>query len=311
MKGKIFISYRRDDSRGSTGRIYDRLKSFVPRDQIFMDVDTIKPGQNFLKIIKEEVSKCNIAIVVIGKNWLEIERNGQRMIDNPEDYVRTEIAMALKRGIPTFPVLVEDAKMPYFNQLPIDLQPLAHIHAHELRHSRFDTDMDILIEELKKTLDEITKTEYEEQIKLKLAEEKQKNEEKTRLRQIEEVKKRKAEEQARITQIKEQRRDAELKNGIVVEGNKTNLSNEKEKFKQPAQEKIKANSKVSGIYIFFFFVVISFIGAFILGFIVTIFMGEAGQYSMFSDKGSKIYWICYAITFLVLGGLYLLGRNEE
>src|SRR2546423_634404 len=113
MHGQIFISYRREDSLGSTGRLYDRLLNHFSQSQIFIDVDTIAPGEDFVEAIEHAVAKCNILLAIIGKDWLQInDRHGQPMLKNSSDFVRTEIRAALQRNIRIIPVLVEDALMP-------------------------------------------------------------------------------------------------------------------------------------------------------------------------------------------------------
>jgi endonuclease/exonuclease/phosphatase family metal-dependent hydrolase len=92
MSGQIFISYRRDDTLGSTGRIYDRLIEHFGRDRIFMDVDSIEPGTDFVEEIRQAVSLCDVVVAVIGSGWLQSsDDKGRRRLDNPEDFVRLEI----------------------------------------------------------------------------------------------------------------------------------------------------------------------------------------------------------------------------
>ena len=82
----FFISYRRDDSGGYAGRLYDRLSAHFGADYVFMDIDTIAPGTDFGTVIKDAVSQCDILLVLIGKRWLSItDATGQRRLDNPED----------------------------------------------------------------------------------------------------------------------------------------------------------------------------------------------------------------------------------
>src|ERR1700747_1320758 len=100
MRGQIFISYRREDSSAWAGRLADRLSNHFPSNQIFMDVDSVDPGEDFVKTIEETVGFCDVLIAVIGKGWLTSHnQEGQRRFDNPEDLVRIEIATALKRDI--------------------------------------------------------------------------------------------------------------------------------------------------------------------------------------------------------------------
>jgi hypothetical protein len=66
MAAKIFISYRRDDAAALAGRVYDRLEREFGRDTVFMDVDAIRLGVNFVKVIDEEVAKCDALLAIIG-----------------------------------------------------------------------------------------------------------------------------------------------------------------------------------------------------------------------------------------------------
>src|SRR5262245_9253849 len=146
MAAKIFISYRRDDSAGHAGRVMDRLEREFGRDLLFMDVETISPGTNFAKVLSEEVSKCGVLLAVIGSNWSDVrDKNGNRRLDDPNDYVRIEIAAALQRNIPVIPILLDGARIPEANQLPDELKELASRNAVEIRHTSFHSDVDRLI----------------------------------------------------------------------------------------------------------------------------------------------------------------------
>src|SRR5215471_9068251 len=95
----IFISYRRDDSAGYAGRLYDALASQFGKRLVFMDVDAIQPGEDFVQLIQERVVACDFLIAVIGRNWLKgVDDKGLPRLQNPEDFVRLEIAHALARG---------------------------------------------------------------------------------------------------------------------------------------------------------------------------------------------------------------------
>ncbi len=123
---RIFISYRRDDSASQAGRLYDRLEGHFGQGQVFMDVDAIKPGLNFVEVVQQAVSVCDGLVAVIGREWLETSnRAGDRRLDDAEDLVRVEIATALERGIPVIPVLVQGAQMPRGTDLPDGLKELA------------------------------------------------------------------------------------------------------------------------------------------------------------------------------------------
>ncbi len=92
---RIFISYRRDDSSGHSGRLYDRLTDHFGQGQVFMDVDAIRPGLDFVEVVQQAVSVCDGLVAVIGREWLEAsDRAGGRRLDDAEDLVRVEIAAA-------------------------------------------------------------------------------------------------------------------------------------------------------------------------------------------------------------------------
>jgi len=145
---KIFISYRRDDSAGYAGRLFDHLAARFGSKNIFMDIDTIEPGEDFRKVVHNAVGNCDVVLVMIGKQWLTVAgEQGQRRLDDPRDWVRMEVSTALtnvqKRVIP---VLVRGASMPGDNELPTDLKELAWRNAIELSDSRFQHDANRLIE---------------------------------------------------------------------------------------------------------------------------------------------------------------------
>src|SRR5215471_5118129 len=95
--GGVFISYRRQESSGITGRLYDRLAGRFGDDQVFMDVDTIALGADFTQVITQAVSNCTVLLAVIGPGWLTAtDEDGQRRLDDPDDIVRVEIHTALE-----------------------------------------------------------------------------------------------------------------------------------------------------------------------------------------------------------------------
>jgi hypothetical protein len=145
VSGRVFVSYRRQDSSGSAGRIYDRLAERFGDDQVFMDVDAIKPGEDFRKVITQKVSTCQVLLAIIGPRWLDQEQWGQRRLEAPDDILRLEIAAALERGIRVIPILVEGAVMPKREELPDDLASLAGRNASTLRHESFHSDADRLL----------------------------------------------------------------------------------------------------------------------------------------------------------------------
>ena len=153
VTGRIFINYRRADDQAAAGRLYDRLLQHFDREQLFMDVDAIEPGVDFVKSLDEQVAACIAFIAVIGPRWLDARNNnGNPRLDNPTDYVRVEIESALKRDIRVIPVLVDGASMPRSSDLPPSLQALARRNAMEIAHHRFAADCDDLARHIKRAL---------------------------------------------------------------------------------------------------------------------------------------------------------------
>ena len=148
----IFISYRRDDSAGHAGRLFDRLSAHFGDGQIFMDIDHIEPGADFAQAIEEAVGSCEVLIALIGQDWLASADEAGRRLDNPNDFVRLEISAALARGVRVIPLLVQGARMPRPQDLPEDLSALSRRNALELSDARWKYDVDQLIAALEKTL---------------------------------------------------------------------------------------------------------------------------------------------------------------
>jgi hypothetical protein len=155
ISGRIFINYRRSDDPGTTGRLFDRLRQAFQPDQLFFDVDDIAPGLDFVKVLEEQISRCDIVLAVIGRNWINaLDEAGARRLENPKDFVRIEIESAFTQGKLVIPVLVHEARMPREEELPDPLKPLIQRHAVRLTHERFHADMQGLIKWLQKALDD-------------------------------------------------------------------------------------------------------------------------------------------------------------
>jgi hypothetical protein len=155
MSGRIFINYRRRDDSGTAGRLFDRLRDAFQPDQLFFDVNDITLGLDFVKVLEEQISRCDIVLAVIGRNWINArDEAGARRLEKPDDFVRIEIEAALTQGKLVIPVLVDEARMPRADELPDPIKPLIRRHAVQLRHERFRADMQDLIRALQKALDD-------------------------------------------------------------------------------------------------------------------------------------------------------------
>ena len=141
-----FISYRREDAAGYAGRLRESLERRLGAARVFRDVDTLRPGQDFVQAIESRLSDCAVMLAVIGREWASArDLTGQRRLDEPNDFVRLEIAAALARpSVLVVPVLVEGAAMPAASELPENLRPLTRRHAVSVRDETWDADVDRL-----------------------------------------------------------------------------------------------------------------------------------------------------------------------
>jgi hypothetical protein len=160
--GRIFISYRREDTAYPAGWLYDRLADHFGSSQIFKDVDSIELGDDFVEVITSAVGACDVLLAVIGQEWLTItDAHGRRRLDNPDDFVRLEIEAALARKVRVIPILVDGAGMPRAEELPDSLARLERRQALELSPARFAFDTDRLLKVLDRTLAELRRAQDE------------------------------------------------------------------------------------------------------------------------------------------------------
>ena len=142
----VFLSYRRADSAGHAGRIFDRLAARLGPERVFMDTDGIEPGQDFVDRIEKTLATVPVVLVVIGPTWLEASLDGHaRRLDDPLDHVRREVELALEHSDRVIPVCVQGAAMPTEAQLPPSLAALARRSASIIDDARFDADVDHLV----------------------------------------------------------------------------------------------------------------------------------------------------------------------
>lgn len=154
--GRIFISYRRQETAYPAGWLYDRLADRFGEDQVFKDVDSIEPGDDFIEVITSAVGSCDVLLALIGDRWLTIaDEDGRRRLDNPDDFVRLEIEAALMRNVRVIPILVDGANMPRTSELPPTLAALVRRQALELNPNQFTFDTNRLFKVLDKTLAEV------------------------------------------------------------------------------------------------------------------------------------------------------------
>ena len=155
VPGRIFISYRREETAYPAGWLYDRLADRY-RGQVFKDVDSIELGDDFVEVITRAVGSCDVLLALVGDQWLTItDEDGRRRLDDPDDFVRLEIEAALTRNVRVIPILVDGARLPRAEELPPSMAGLVRRQALELSPARFDFDTSRLLKVLDKTLAEV------------------------------------------------------------------------------------------------------------------------------------------------------------
>lgn len=144
---KVFLEYRRDDARAYAGRLADRLRSHFGSDAVFMDIEAIQLGVDFVESLVKALESSHVVLALIGPNWLSAsDSQGRRRLDDPDDIVRVALRAAFERNIRVIPVLVDGASIPRQDELPADIAQLARINAIALDDARWDYDVERLIE---------------------------------------------------------------------------------------------------------------------------------------------------------------------
>ena len=145
----VFLSYRRGDSEGQARALNLELVKLIGKESVFMDVDSIALGQDFRHILHERLESCDLMLALIGPGWLDAkDAAGNRRLESATDFVRLEIAAALKRNIPVTPVLLQGAQMPPLEHLPDDVKELVYRNGFELGHSTWESDVREMVKRL-------------------------------------------------------------------------------------------------------------------------------------------------------------------
>ena len=143
---RVFINYRRRDTRHVAGRLRDRIDARFGDQSVFVDVESIEPGRDYVTAIDGAVSSCLVMLVLIGEEWLTPDERGVRRIDDPNDRLRLEIEAGLRHRTVVIPVLVDAATMPKSRELPESVVPLSRHQAVRLRHDSFGSDTEHLLD---------------------------------------------------------------------------------------------------------------------------------------------------------------------
>ncbi len=151
--GGVFISYRRGDSAYPAAWLYRRLSERLGESVVFKDLDSIRPGDNFVETLDAALTRSRVLLAIIGPDWLSAPDDvGGRRIDDPDDFVRLEIETGLRRGIRVIPLLVGGATMPRPQELPTGLSQLSLRQALELTSHHFEADAEQLVDVIEDTL---------------------------------------------------------------------------------------------------------------------------------------------------------------
>jgi len=142
MAGRIFVNYRRDDSASQALNVALYLEVTFGKRNVFLDIDRMRAGQSFPVVLEERLAACEVMLAIIGPHWLTLrDDQGQRRLDDPDDWVRLEIATALASGTVVIPVLVGGATLPRKVELPPALQALSDQQAVTLTTTGFRNEM--------------------------------------------------------------------------------------------------------------------------------------------------------------------------
>jgi len=144
MSGKIFVSYRRDDTPADARGIRDSLASKFGKTSVFMDISDLVPGRRFDQALDAALKECKLLIAVIGPRWTEITK--QRAASGERDLVISEVGAALKRDIPIIPACVGRMQnmppMPDASELPEGIRDLASFHKIDIAHETYARDIE-------------------------------------------------------------------------------------------------------------------------------------------------------------------------
>ena len=146
---RVFLSYRRSDTGGRAGRLYDGLTTRLGERNVFQDAGSIMPGVDFERAVEAALGASDATLVVIGRDWASsLDEHGQRRLERPDDFVRREVATALRNESPVVPVLVDGAQLPPPESLPDDLAALSVRQAVTLGDATWHEDVDGLVRRL-------------------------------------------------------------------------------------------------------------------------------------------------------------------
>lgn len=150
---RIFLNYRRDDADAYAGRLHESLSAAFGRDEVFMDLFSIRPGEIFPWTVQQAVAHTDVVVSLIGPKWLSlVDHNGNRRIDGHFDFVRLELTAAWDRGVRIIPVLLPGASVPARASLPQDIAGLEELQMLELAPRYWEAGLAELVSEIRAEL---------------------------------------------------------------------------------------------------------------------------------------------------------------
>lgn len=150
MRKRVFISYRRHQSKEVAVRVANYLRRILPEEFVFLDTTSIASGHDFPQVLRKAIDRCDVFLVLIETGWSELRDASQnRRLDDPADYVRIEVRLALEAGKTVVPILLDGAAMPRPTELPSELRSLCTKQALSADGNTVETSMDRLILEQK------------------------------------------------------------------------------------------------------------------------------------------------------------------
>ncbi len=150
---RVFLNYRRDDSEAYAGRLQESLTREFGRDEVFMDLFSIAPGDAWEWTVQQAAAHCEVMVSVIGAKWLTVtDANQKRRLDSEYDLVRREIVTAIDRGVVLIPVIVARGSVPERSTLPAEMHGLERHQAPELTPRHWEDDVTALIVSIREGL---------------------------------------------------------------------------------------------------------------------------------------------------------------
>lgn len=149
----LFISYRKAEAGHAAGRLYTDLERKLAPGQVFLDKERLEGGDPWPERLRTEAERATVMIVLIGERWLKVQdpHTGDRRLNVPDDWVRTEVETGLKVVPVVLPVLLDGAQPLTASSLATvpSLERLAKLQALRLRDEDWPSDIETLTKYLR------------------------------------------------------------------------------------------------------------------------------------------------------------------